>query len=115
MPLLSPGTRMHDAVELDAAYGPGTLTVVTPLTGTTVAFAQGQTVMYINPAGTIAALTVLLPPNPIQGQRAQMSFGQIVTSLVVQTSAGGAVQTTAGAVGSELSYRYINGAWVAWD
>ena len=112
---LSPGTRMFDAAELDKAYGGAGITVVTPLTGTTVAFAAGQSVMYINPAGTIAALTVLLPPNPTQGLRANMSFGQIVTSLVVQTAAGGAVQTTAGAVGSELSYRYINGAWVAWD
>jgi hypothetical protein len=115
MPMLNPGTRMHDIAELDAAYGPGTLTVVTPLTATTVAFTQGQTIMYINPAGTIAALTVLLPPNPIQGQRAQMSFGQIVTALTVQTAAGGAVASTAGAVGAEISYRYINGAWVAWD
>jgi hypothetical protein len=112
---LSPGTRMFDAAELDAAYGGTSITVVTPLTATTVAFAANQGLMYINPAGTIAALTVLLPPNPTNGQRAAMSFGQIVTTLTVQTAAAGAVATTAGAIGSELSYRYINGAWVAWD
>jgi hypothetical protein len=106
---------MHDGAELDAAYGGGGLAVVTPLTATTVAFAANQTLMFINPAGTIAALTVLLPPNPAQGQRAGMSFGQIVTALTVQSASGGAVASTAGAVGAEISYRYINGAWVAWD
>jgi hypothetical protein len=112
---ISPGTRMHDGAELEAAYGGSTITAVTPLTGTTVAFAANQTLMFINPAGTIAALTVLLPPNPTQGQRAAMSFGQIVTALTVQTATGGAVGSTAGAIGQEISYRYVSGAWALWD
>lgn len=112
---LSPGTRMFDSAEVDAAYGGGSLTVVTPLTATSVAFGFNQSLMFINPAGTIAALTVLLPPNPIQGQKAAMSFGAIVTALTVQSASGGSVASTAGAVGAELSYRYINGAWTAWD
>jgi len=111
---LSPGTRMFDSAEIDAVYGAGTLTTTTPLTATTVAFALNQTYMYINPAGTIAALTVLLPPSPTQGQRASMSFGQIVTALTVQSASGGAVQSTAGAIGTEISYRFIAGAWVRW-
>lgn len=115
MPFASPGTRLLDTAELENNYGGTSLTVVTPLTATTVAFAINQSLLSIQPAGTIAALTVLLPPSPGQGQKASMSFTQIVTTLTVQTSAGGAVGTTAGAVGAEISYRFIGAAWVLWD
>jgi hypothetical protein len=112
---LSPGTRMFDAAELDFNFGGSSVTTVTPLTATTVAYAFNQSLMWINPAGTIAALTVLLPPSPVQGQKAEMSFSQIVTALTVQSATGGAVASTAGAVGNATIFRFVNGAWVAWD
>jgi ABC-type sulfate transport system permease component len=112
---LSAGVRMFDATELESNYGGGSITTVTPLTATTVAFGVNQSVMWINPAGTIATLTVLLPPSPVAGQKAEMSFSQIVTALTVQTATGGAVQSTAGVAAAALIYRFVGAAWVAWD
>ena len=115
MAALSPGTRMFDSSELEALWTyPGILTV-TPLTGTTVTMPATQQFLYVTPAGTIAALTVRLPPNPQNGQGVAISFLQIVTTLTIQTSAGGAVATTAGAIGVGHIYRYVAGTWRRWS
>jgi hypothetical protein len=109
---IEPGVRMHSGEELTA---PAAVTTITPLTGATVALPAGTALVWVNPAGTIATLTVLLPPNPKANQRVGMSFSQIVTALTVQDSAGNAVTSTAGAIGAEASWRFIGGAWVLYD
>ena len=44
-----------------------------------------------------------------------IGFGQIVTALTVQAADGTAVQSTAGAVGAAVEYRYMgSGNWVRW-
>ena len=90
------------------------MTTVTPLTGTTVTMAANVRNLFVNPAGTIAALTVKLPPTPVANQVVELAFSQIVTALTVQDSAAGAVESTAGAVGVSIQYRYLGGAWVKW-
>lgn len=91
-----------------------TVTTVTPATGATVTMSAGVRNLFVNPAGTIATLTVKLPPTPVANQVCEMSFGQIVTALTVQDSAAGAVETTAGAVGVAIQYRFLGSAWVKW-
>ena len=82
---------------------------LTPLTGTTVTLNGNHSAIVLHPAGTIAALTVKLPPNPTPGQTVDISFGNIVTALTVQDGNGVAVAgaLTAGAVGVHQVYRYI--------
>lgn len=63
--------------------------VAVPTTGQTVAMVAGQSFVAINPAGTLDALTVTLPPSPLNGQIAGFSSSQIVTALTL-TAPGGA-------------------------
>lgn len=62
----------------------------TPLTGATITMAAYERRCIINPAGTLAALTVNLPPNPVDGQVAGVATTQIVTALTVAAGTGGA-------------------------
>jgi hypothetical protein len=58
---------------------------VTPLTAATVTATTGvdALVLLIAPAGTIAALTVVFPTNPVDGQNFVIRCSQIVTTLTV--------------------------------
>lgn len=90
--------------------------VAVPLTATTITLNKGQNQAYINPAATIATLTVKLPPQPAAGQTVTLSFGHIVTALTIQDAGGNAVTgaASAGAVGVATTMKYIGGAWVKW-
>jgi hypothetical protein len=84
-----------------------TYTVVAPVTGATVVMAIGQQRIIINPAGTLALLTVTLPAGPSNGQIAGMSFTQVITGLTVNagTNTVTAPPTTA-AVDSTFRFIY---------
>lgn len=90
------------------------ITTVTPTTGQTVTMSAGVRALFVNPAGTIAALTIKFPASPAAGQSVAVAFSQIVTTLTLQDSAAGAIATTAGAVGVSQEYRFIGSAWVKW-
>jgi hypothetical protein len=79
----------------------------TPLTGTTIVLSSPINI--VNPAGTIAALTIDLPASPIAGQMVTVSFTHIVTALTVATTDGSTITgtaVTAAAVGTTFSYIY---------
>ncbi len=114
----SPGTRMHSGEGINSSTATGAPRVVVPVTTDTITLAADDTVLYVNPAGTIAALTVKLPPvaGQANGKVVTISFKQIVTALTVQDSAAGAVESSAGAVSVANQYRYVNSTigWVRW-
>jgi hypothetical protein len=112
--VLDPGTRLMEADDINRSTATGTPLVVTPLTGAIVALTFAQRVLYVAPAGTIAALTIRLPPSITVGSVVSISFGQIVTALTVQDGNGAAVQSTAGAVGVGIEYRFLATGWVRW-
>lgn len=97
--------------------GSAPVAVYTPLTGATIALSSGSSMAFLNPAGTIAALTLLMPPNPNQGQTMQLSFKQIVTALTLQDASGVAISgaASAGAVGISTTLKFIGTTWVKWD
>ena len=115
---LTPGTRMHSSESINSSTASGIPRVVVPVTTDTITLAADDTVLYVNPAGTIAALTIKLPTVAGQalGKMVSISFAQIVTALTVQDSAAGAVASTAGAVATAHQYRYVNATigWVRW-
>lgn len=75
------------AVSLDA----------TPLTGTSITIPQGVSQLVVDPAGTIAALTVVLPPASqlVDGQEFKMSSTQTITALTVTAGANTTIVATA--------------------
>lgn len=81
----------------------------TPATTDTVApAATGSTIeCFINPAGTIAAMTLTLPTGAFKGQRLTANFTQIVTALTVtntNTDTKGLAQPTAATATSAFEW-----------
>ena len=93
----------HSGAEIDKTYQ-----IYTPATLATVAMSAGQSRAIINPAGTIAVLTVTLPPSPVDGQVAGISFTQIVSALTVNAPGGATVvgPPSASAVNSAFRFLY---------
>lgn len=99
-------------------YGGATL-----VTGSTITMQTAQLV--VNPTGTLAALTVNLPLNPVDGCCAEITSTQVLTSLTVSANTGdvivngvlGAVSAltpaatgTAGSATATVKYKYtLNG------
>lgn len=100
----------HSAAEIDTSY-----VYVAPTTGQTVTMAAGQGRAVINPAATLAALTITLPPSPVNGQIAGAACSQIVTALTVNAPGGATVVggMTSFAVGGAFNmlYRATNTTW----
>lgn len=58
----------------------------TLVTGSTITMQTG--VLVLNPTGTLAALTVNLPLNPVDGADGSITSTQILTSLTVNANTG---------------------------
>lgn len=83
-----------------------TVSYSAPTTGSTInASTSGNVTHFINPAGTILALTFSLNPSPTDGDMVTIASSQIVTGL---TMSGGTVigPLTSMAVGTFATYQY---------
>jgi hypothetical protein len=83
-----------------------------PLTGTTVTVANSTNCEVIDPAGTLAALTVQFPTPLADGHKFELVITQPITALTLTggTLVGG-VTTTAGYYSSAWRYRAANTTW----
>jgi hypothetical protein len=66
-----------------------------PVTGASITINASTTALLVNPAGTIAALTVVLPATPFNGQSVTVASSQIVTALTVTGTIVGTLTTLA--------------------
>lgn len=89
-----------------------------PLTGATLTMGTAgsiyQSVAALTPAGTIATLTINLPPSPVDGQRAQIFTTQTITTLTLAaagTTLNSAVTTLAANASVEYIYSLSNNSW----
>lgn len=83
-------------------------TISVPTTGNTVVLTTGAQRTIINPAGTLALLTVTLPATPVNGQLVGFSFTQIITGLTINAPGGATVVAppTSAAVDSNFRFLY---------
>lgn len=58
----------------------------TVVTGSTITMQTG--VLVVLPSGTLAALTINLPLNPVDGAVAEITLGQVITTLTVNANTG---------------------------
>lgn len=100
--------------------GAGATQLAAPLTGATVAVTAQTSNLVLNPAGTIAALTVTLPAASTltNGQTLKIGSTQVVTALTLTSGTGtsivGGATAIAAAGGFELVYiesNATNGTW----
>lgn len=66
-----------------------------PTTGQTVAANPGVQMLFIDPAGSLLALTVTLPDSPVDGQVFSMSSSQAITTLTITGTIVGTLTTMA--------------------
>lgn len=89
--------------------------VQAPTTGGTITLTNGWgfQLLVVNPAGTLAALTLALPSTPIDGEILQITFTQAITALTVSggTLLGMPASVAAG-FGSTWKYNATAGKWV---
>lgn len=99
------------------------VTSATPVTDGAVAAntSKQDEQLYITPAGTLAALTITLPPvaSARLGQKIDVHISQIITALTVSVSGGGAVtggSPDTSAANSSFGYRCVStagaGTWL---
>jgi hypothetical protein len=96
----------------------------TVVTGSTIT--MQTSVLVVLPPGTLAALTINLPLNPVDGADASITIGQVITALTVAANTGDSIATGlltnvtgtftpvasagAGSAATTIRYRYtLNG------
>lgn len=98
-----------------AFYAPSSQPVTqyaAPTTGQTVTIAAGTEVLQIDPAGTIAALTVALPSAPVNGQRCIICCSQIITVLTITGTIVGTLTSFAVGGFAQFSYSTTAAKWM---
>lgn len=111
-------------VKIDiSTLGGGTLLYNAPLTGASITIASAVRQLIVEPAGTIAALTLVFPAATTltNGQRLGVCGTQIVTTLTLTAGSGTTISggptamlvpvTTGGASCPEWIYRTANTTW----
>jgi hypothetical protein len=97
----------------------GTWTVAqsyhTPSTGDTITTTSGLAVLIIKPSATLAALNIVLPPSPSEGQMFELNTTQAITAISVTGAAGetvyGGSQLLAANGGMSWRYRAADTSW----
>lgn len=79
----------------------------TPLTGDSIQITTSQNV--INPAGTLAVLTIILPASPYSGQIVELTTTQVLTSVLWSVRVSGG--TTAGLPSALAQYGTAKVKW----
>lgn len=95
-------------------YIPVTTQTVTPTTGTTVSINMARKLsFFINPAGSLLALTVNMPSSPQDGDEVNISTSQVITGV---TMANGSIinALTSLVLGGFATYVYSTtvGSWM---
>jgi hypothetical protein len=103
---------MPSFLNADGTFMPTQNYTPAPATGTTIRASSGRT--YVQQAGTLAALTVMMPSNPKVGQIVEIIPGATITTLTLQTAAGGAIAgaPTAGVANTRIPMLWSGTAWV---
>lgn len=83
-----------------------------PTAGATVNMGNGQnSILLLDPAGTLATLTVVLPVNPSDGDRATISTSQILTALTITGTIVGTLTTLALSGFASFKYNQASAKW----
>jgi len=103
-----------------SGFGLGSVVYIAPLTGATISAVSGQGAFVVIPAAAIAALTVELPPDAIEGTVFEVSTTADITAVGVAKASGssdnifgtqGTLGTLGGGGGFSFRYRLSNNTW----
>lgn len=87
----------------------------TPGTGFSITISNGVSSLILDPAGTLATGTIVLPAAPTDGQLVNVSSSQIITALTVSPNSGQSIKNapTTLTAGGGFKYLYMvsNATW----
>jgi hypothetical protein len=88
--------------------------ISSPLTGATVVASATTTLLVLQPAATLAALTVTMPSSPVDGQIFRVSTSQTITSLTLNGGSFAVTPPSTLAAQGSLEFRFWagGGAWL---
>lgn len=66
-----------------------------PTAGQTVTASTGINMLFVDPAGTLLTLTIVLPASPVDGQVFNIACSQIITTLTITGTIVGTLTTMA--------------------
>lgn len=92
----------HSLAEIDKTYQ-----IYAPVTGATITMSAGQSRAIINPLAGLAALTITLPPTPVDGQVTGFSFTQAITILTINAPGGATVVASPTAAVVDTNFRFL--------
>jgi hypothetical protein len=90
---------------------PVTTQYAAPTAGATVTINAGVRKVFIDPAGTLATLTVVLPASPVDGQECGISTSQILTALTITGTIVGTLTTLALGAFAEFTFSGTASKW----
>ena len=90
--------------------------IQTPVTGFTINIPDGLKVLTLTPAGQLATGTIVMPPNPLDGQVFRMSTTNTIISLAINPNTGQTVSNQTGVVaagrGATYYYNKVSATWL---
>ena len=111
----SGNTRQLTASQIKTYVDKATYTYVVPLTGFSVTITNGTQYLILDPAGNVAAGTIVLPPGPLDGESLTISASHNCTALTLTPGAGQTISNTVtsltAGVGVSFLYRSANAKW----
>lgn len=85
---------------------------VTPTTGSSISATGGRIArLLINPAGTLLALTVVLPSSPTDGDEQSIASSQILTGLTITGTITGTLTTLAAGAFATFKWNAASSKW----
>jgi hypothetical protein len=111
LPVVRAGVTSSESVAQIIALAQSTInaySVQTPVTAFSITIANGINSLILNPAGTLATGTIIMPAAPVDGQIENVSTTQTITALTVSANAGQTILNTPTtlAEGTSFSYQY---------
>lgn len=89
------------------------VTKLSPASGATITMTGSYTKLVLDPVGTLTALTILFPANPVNGQVVEVSSTQTITGLTLNGQGkpiANAVSTLGSGPLGKVSYTYVASA-----
>jgi hypothetical protein len=87
-----------------------------PLTGFSLTFGNGQSIMEMAPAGTLSTGTITMAAGPVDGQRALIFSTQAVSTLTLAANTGQTINNAVTSLSANNAVEYLYSASnLTWD
>ena len=105
-PVWSDGTNWIVAATVNVSGSDPSVSYQVPLTGFSIAVAAGILTLNLEPAGALAAGTLVMPATPYDNQQLIVMSTQTITALTVSPAAGQSIKAAPTTIAANTSFKY---------